>query len=433
MPKELLLEPMLLLFGMLFTATISATIFRLLRVPYTVGLLVLGIALSAMTEWFPTMAALNSITLSSDLIMYVILPTLIFEAAINIDARLLLKNLAPIMLLAVFGVLVSTIIIGTSLYQLSILPLGAALIFGALISATDPVAVIALFKELKANKRLTLLMDGESLFNDATAIVLFSVLVGMAGSAENVGSADLWGALGHFVTTFFGGVLFGAIMGLMMVALLRFSRKDRFAQRSQMIIMAYMTFIIADHFLHLSGVMAVLVAGIIVSLNRQWIMDERRWENINIFWEYATFIANSFIFLMMGMTENKLFENLDHLMSILPVLTVTALIVMAARAVIIFGLVPVSNKFRMAERINKGMQIVMFWGGLRGAVPIALMMALPEGMPGRELIFEMVLAMILVTLLLQGTTTGHLLKVFSLAGGSREGAKDQNPAHPQSA
>ncbi|MCL6269675.1 sodium:proton antiporter [Sansalvadorimonas sp. 2012CJ34-2] len=423
MPNELVLEPLFLFFGLLFTATISASLFRLLRVPYTVGLLVVGIALSALTEWFPTLAALNTVTLSSDLILYVILPTLIFEAAINIDAKMLLKNLAPIMLLAVLGVLISAIIIAASLYSLDILPLGAALIFGALISATDPVAVIALFKELKANKRLTLLMDGESLFNDATAIVLFTVLVGMVGSGATLASADLWGALGQFVFTFFGGVLFGGFMGLAMVLLLKFSRQDRFAQRTQMIIMAYMTFIIADHFLHLSGVMAVLVAGIIVSLNRHRIMDERRWENINIFWEYATFVANSFIFLMMGMTENKLFENLNHLFHILPILTVTAFVVIAARAVIIYGLVPVSNKLGMAEHINKGMQTVMFWGGLRGAVPIALMLALPEGMPGRELIFEMVLAMILVTLLMQGTTTGQLLHHFRLAGDEEEAPK----------
>ena len=431
MPNELVLEPLFLFFGLLFTATISASVFRFLRIPYTVGLLVVGIALSALTEWFPTLAALNTVTLSSDLIMYVILPTLIFEAAINIDAKMLLKNLAPIMLLAVFGVLVSTIIIAAALYNLDVLPLGAALIFGALISATDPVAVIALFKELKANKRLTLLMDGESLFNDATAIVLFTVLVGMVGSGATSGfSGPLLGALGQFIITFFGGVLFGAFMGLIMVLLLKFSSQDRFAQRTQMIILAYMTFIIADHFLHLSGVMAVLVAGIIVSLNRHWIMDERRWENINIFWEYATFVANSFIFLMMGMTENKLFENLDHLFHILPILTITAAVVVAARAIIIFGLVPVSNRFRMADKINKGMQTVMFWGGLRGAVPIALMMALPEGMPGRELIFEMVLAMILVTLLMQGTTTGKLLNYFSLAGQQEESTKQ---AQPQSA
>ncbi|MGY0218933.1 cation:proton antiporter [Endozoicomonadaceae bacterium StTr2] len=422
MHEPMLIEPLLVIFGMLFVGTFCATFFRFIRLPYTVGLLILGMVLGFLSQKFAFMEPLHQIQLSPELIMYVILPTLIFEAAINIDARQLMKNLAPIMLLAVVGVLISCLIIAGSLYQLNILPLGAALVFGALISATDPVAVIALFKELKANERLSLLMDGESLFNDATAIAMFSVLVGLGASVTDMTAGDLWGALLKFCIVFFGGVVFGGVMGVLMVMLLRLARNDRFAQRSQMIVMAYMTFIIADHFLHLSGVMAVLVAGIVVSLNRHQVMDEQRWKHLDIFWEYAAFVANSFIFLMMGMTENHLLWNMDKLELIMPTLLITGLIVLVARAVIIYGLVPISNGLGMAERIGKGMQTVMFWGGLRGAIPIALMMALPADMAGRELIIQMVLFMILVTLLIQGTTTGRLLKVFRLAGKEKPAA-----------
>ena len=416
MHEPLFIEPLLIVFGMLFVGTFCATFFRFIRLPYTVGLLILGMLLGLVSQKFEFMAPLHQVELSPELIMYVILPTLIFEAAINIDARQLMKNLAPIMLLAVIGVLISCLLIAGTLYQLNILPLGAALVFGALISATDPVAVIALFKELKANKRLSLLMDGESLFNDATAIAMFSVLVGLGASVTDMTAGDLGEALLKFCIVFFGGIVFGGVMGVLMVMLLRLARNDRFAQRSQMIVMAYMTFIIADHFLHLSGVMAVLVAGIVVSLNRHQVMNEQRWKHIDIFWEYAAFVANSFIFLMMGMTENHLLWNVDKLELIMPTLLITTLVVLTARAVIIYGLIPVSNALGMAECIGKGMQTVMFWGGLRGAIPIALMMALPADMAGRELIIQMVLFMILVTLMIQGTTTGRLLKVFRLAG-----------------
>ena len=198
--------------------------------------------------------------------------------------------------------------------------------------------------------------------------------------------------------------------------LLKLARNDRFAQRSQMIVMAYVTFIAADHFLHLSGVMAVLVAGIVVGLDRHQFMDEQRWRHIDIFWEYAAFVANSFIFLMMGMTENHMLWDGDKLDTIMPDLLITTLVVLAARAIIIYGLVPISNRFKLAAPIGLDMQTVMLWGGLRGAVPIALMMALPTDMAGHDLIIQMVLFMILVTLLIQGTTTGKLLKIFGLAG-----------------
>ena len=195
MHEPLLIQPLLLVFGMLFVSTFCASFFRLIHMPYTVGLLILGMVLGFLSYKCPFMEPLKQVQLNPELIMYVILPTLIFEAAINIDAHKLLKNLAPIMLLAVLGVLISCLLIAGTMYHMAILPLGAALVFGSLISATDPVAVIALFKELDANKRLALLMDGESLFNDATAIAMFIVLVSLGNSITDMTSNDIWGAL----------------------------------------------------------------------------------------------------------------------------------------------------------------------------------------------------------------------------------------------
>ena len=414
---EVLLQSLQLCLGLLFTATLCATVFRYLKIPYTVGLLLVGIVLSILSKQTFAFDALNDVRLSTGLIMYVILPTLIFEAAINIDARQLLKNVIPILLLAVVGVLISTAIITLTLQQFTQLSLAVSLIFAAMISATDPVAVIALFRELNASKRLSLLMDGESLLNDATAIVLFGVLLALVSSNSSLGSTDLWASLLQFVSIFCGGALFGVAMGGLIVLLLRISKHDRFVQRSQMIILAYATFIVADHYLHLSGVMALLMAGMVVSLNRDRVMNNQCWEHITIFWEYAAFVGNSFIFLMIGMTESRLFFDLDHLVSILPLLLVTLLAVTVARAVIVFGLVPFSNFFRLAAPISGKIQVVMFWGGVRGAIPVALMMALPADMPGRSLIIEMVLATILVTLVLQGTTIKYLLRHFKLVDG----------------
>ncbi len=415
MANEIMLEPLLIIFSLLFLAPLCAPLFRLLKLPYTVGLLLLGMGLGLLGQLFPVFSPLSHFKLTDELILYLILPTLIFEASINIDVKMLLKNLAPIMLLAVVGVLISCILIGVSLAQLSILPLGSALIFGALISATDPVAVIALFKELKADARLNLLMDGESVFNDATAIALFSVLIGLGGAVTDMNGGDLLNALMKFCMVFFGGVAFGGVMGLMLTALMRFTRGDDFVQRSMMLVMAYMTFIIADHFLHVSGVMAVLILGLVISHNRERAMAKEQWHETNEFWKYAAFVANSLVFIMMGMTEDHLFWNFTQFKELLPTLAITAALVIIARAVIIYGLIPLNNRFKLSAPINMGMQTVMFWGGLRGAVPIALMLALPESMPGRELIVQMVLFMILLTLLIPGTTTGSLLKRFGLS------------------
>ena len=182
MPEDTFITTILIVNGLLFVAAISAIFVRKVEIPYTIGLLIVGILVGYLSSRIEFLAPMREVQLSPDIILFLILPTLLFEASINIDASLLRRNLLPILLLATVGLLISTAIVGIGISVATPLTLGTALLFGALISATDPVAVIALFKELGVPKRLSTLVDGESLFNDATAIVMFHILLGIIGT-----------------------------------------------------------------------------------------------------------------------------------------------------------------------------------------------------------------------------------------------------------
>ena len=176
---------------LLLIASLAAVILTRLQFPYTVGLVLLGLLLGGLADWFPALDVLNSLNLSHDLILFVFVPPLIFESAINLDGRLLLRNLTPVLTLAGPGLLISTAIVGAIVTWGTPLTLGQALLFGSLISATDPVAVIALFKELGAPKQLSILVEGESLFNDATAIVAFNIILALVLSGAPLGGDTL--------------------------------------------------------------------------------------------------------------------------------------------------------------------------------------------------------------------------------------------------
>ena len=190
-------EIVLVIMGLLTVAMIAAAICRNIPVPYTVFLVILGIILGSIARQNPELELLLEFQLTPDLVLFLFLPALIFESAINMDARLLMKDIIPVMVLAVPAMLISAGVIGVGLWWIQDFNIFHALLFGALISATDPVAVIALFKELGAPQRLTILVEGESLLNDATAIVFFNIILGLAVT-EHFGLSDAGFAVYEF-------------------------------------------------------------------------------------------------------------------------------------------------------------------------------------------------------------------------------------------
>ena len=408
--------PMMVFCGLFLLAAISAIVLKKLRFPYTIGLVVIGMALGIVAEHLKVLAPILHVALTHDLIMYVLLPILVFEAAINIKLPALIKELVPVLMLAVVGVVLSTLVVGVVVGELTPVSLAAALIFGALISATDPVAVIALFKEIHAPERMSLLMDAESLLNDATAIVMFGIVLSIIQAGTGVSAGTIIGAIVEFLRVFFGGLLVGTVLGIATLGLLRLSRGMPFVHIALTTILALSSFIIADHVFAASGVMSVIAAGMVIrSYGRQAMADYITQRHLDPYWEFMAFVANSFVFLLLGLSEDFLIRDND-VVEHLPMLLVAIVAVLLARFLVVYLLLPLTNRMPVGEKVDSNSMKVMFWGGLRGVVPIGLMLSIPESIPEKHLIIEMTLAVVLFSLLVQGTTIGWLMARLGIKG-----------------
>lgn len=409
MHEPLFLTKVAVLTLLIFIASLSGIISRKIDFPYTIGLLIAGISIGYLATEFTVLAPMQEIQLSPSIILFIILPTLLFDAAINIDSKMLLRNIFPILILATVGLLVSMVIIGVGLSFFTPLSIGTALLFGALISATDPVAVIALFKELGVSEKLSTLVDGESLLNDATAIVVFHILLVTIAGGASINSDILLKGFSQFVLVFFGGITAGLLLGIFFHQLLLLSRGNHQVQTALTTVLAYTAFIVSDHIFDVSGVMAVVTAGIFISWVARKSFDDFMRQYIRELWEYMAFIANSLIFLLLGLTEYKLFEDIGRYNSIGKYILIAFLLTIVARAIVVFGLVPITNKMNSHSYIEPEHKKIMFWGGLRGAIPLALALGLPADFAHRAFIIDLTLGTVLLSLLIQGTTIKPLL------------------------
>ncbi|MGI9275142.1 MAG: cation:proton antiporter [Endozoicomonas sp.] len=402
--------PVLIFSGFFLLATCSAVLLKKLRFPYTIGLVIIGMVLGLLAKNTHFLEPVLQAKLTHDLIMYVLLPVLIFDAAINIKLPALVRVLAPVLMLAIVGVVLSMLVVAAIMDRFSPLSLMGALLFGALISATDPVAVIALFKEIGAPERMSLLMDAESLFNDATAIVLFGIVLSICQTGVTFNAGMVLASLLEFCRVFLGGILLGAVLGFLMLGLLKTARKIPFVQMAHTTILAFGSFIIADHCLGMSGVMATIAAGVVIRTWSGKVLSAPVQKFLYPYWEFVAFVANSLIFLMLGMKEDVLFRNLDRLQAVFPYMLVAVAAVLLGRFLVVYLLVPLSNQLPWSHPVDGKTRVVMFWGGLRGVVPVALMLSIPVSMPERNLIIDLTLAVILFSLLVQGTTIEWLMK-----------------------
>ncbi|MDZ7734786.1 MAG: cation:proton antiporter [Gammaproteobacteria bacterium] len=348
-------------------------------------------------------AFLLSFSLTPEIVLFLFLPVLVFESAFNLDARELVKDLMPVITLALPALLISTFLIGTGLWGLFGFDFTLMLLFGALISATDPVAVIALFKELGAPSRLTTLVEGESLFNDATAIVLFNTLLTLS-----IGSAIAWTDVGYafldFFRIFLGGVVLGAAIGLLISMVLNRFHAGYNAFLIMSVVMAYISFILAEHVLHLSGVMAVVGSALVLAAYGVARIPQETSQSIRDVWEVLAIVSNSLLFMLVGLSINVTALNIDA------VLIITAVIlVLAARAVVVYGFLPTMIRLFDLPHVALREQHIMWWGGLKGGLAIAIALTIPEDMPGRGLVLDLTLAVVLFSLLLNAPTIRPLI------------------------
>jgi monovalent cation:H+ antiporter, CPA1 family len=376
---------------LLLIAAVVAMVTRRLRLPYSVGLVAAGIVLA----FLPFVPKIN---LTKDLIFTALLPPLLFQAAYCIPWNQLRRNSSVIIVLATLGVLLSAGVTATGMHYLMHWQWIGALVFGVLIAATDPVSVIAIFKEAKAQGRLLLLIEAESLLNDGTAAVAFGVVLALATGQQ----LTPLGITAMLLTTIFGGILCGGAIAI--GALLLAGRtEDPLIEITFTTVAAYGSFLLADHF-GLSGVLATITAGLVMSnLKTLDGISERGKESVQAFWEYAAFVSNSLIFLLIGTREAH--QNFAAIW--LPAVAAIALVTLG-RAVAIY---PCCFLFAGSPlRVTAKHQHVLFWGGLRGAVALALALGLPPEVPLREEIIAISFAVVAFSVFVQGLTMVPFLR-----------------------
>lgn len=385
--------------GLLVVAIVVALLARRLALPYTVGLVATGIALAPFSA---TLAPL----LSHDLIYLVILPPLLFEAAISIHWVELRRDLVPVLVLSTIGVVISATVTAAGMWHFLGWPLGSALLFGVLIAATDPVAVIALFKDLGLKGRLRLLVESESLFNDGVAAVLFALVLAWAQAptaAPNAMEAAV--ALARISG---GGIAVGLLAGG--AGLLLAGRTlDHLVSAALTSAVAYGSFLLAEYF-HFSGVLATVAAGLLIGNvavlghGNSKAFSSREREFVQGFWEFAAFVANSLIFLLIGITVAQI----PVLGLGLKALLTAVVLVLLGRLLTVYPLCLAFARSRWAIPLKD--QHVLWWGGLRGALGLALALSLPQSFPFAYEIRIATFGVVIFSVLFQGLTMPILLR-----------------------
>jgi CPA1 family monovalent cation:H+ antiporter len=405
---------------LLLLASLAAVLCRRLRFPYTIGLMIVGILLAFAQDHLDVLESVRRVRLTPDIVLYLFLPTLLFPAAVQLDLRLLRQNLYPLVLLAFPGVIVSTAIVGSIVAALTPLSWSAALLFGALISATDPVAVVALFKDLRVPERLSVLIDGESLFNDATAIVLFTIILSVEASG-GIGPLTVARGAMDFVWVSIGGIGVGALIAALYGKVVRLAEDDPLVEIALSTVLAYTAFVVGHHYLHVSGILAVVGAGLVGGWLRrkhfEKATDTRAY--LQHYWSYAVFVANSFVFLFLGIGEKTFLTRLrGEGATELPYIACAIVAVIVARLIVVYGVIGLVNRSSRIEPIDWRHRVIIFWGGgLRGALPLVLVLSLSFDFAERQRLLDLTAGVVLFTLLVQGTTVGRLVRSLEPTSG----------------
>lgn len=380
---------------LLLIALAVALVTRWTRRPYTIALVIWGLILGLLQLFEP-------VHLSRELILAVFLPPLLFEGALHIRAKVLRRRAGVVLGLALGGTLLTALIVGLAVHWLLGFDLLTGLLLGTIVAPTDPVSVLATFRAARVERDLSTIVESESLFNDGIAVVLYVILLEALGGAP----LDLWQGVGDFALVVGGGALLGLGLGFLTGRLLR-RLDDHLLQVMVTLIVVYGAYLLAEH-LHLSGVIAVAVAGLAAGNHGLSSASSTSRENVTLFWEIVAFLVNSVVFLLIGFELRP-----DRLAGDLRAAVVAAAVLLAARALIVYGLSALVHRRR--RNLPWPWRHVIVWGGLRGAVPVALALGLPAGLPGRESLVAIVFGVVLLSLLGQGLTMPALLRRLGLA------------------
>lgn len=403
------------------------------RLPHTVLLAIAGMGLGFLGSWIiasdvklgalgAAFVGLDKLEVGTDVFLPLFLPPLLFTAGLTIDVRRLMDEIHAVLLLAIVAVLVCIACVAGVVHFATGMDIIVCLLLGAIVSTTDPAAVIGIFRDVGAPKRLSILAEGESLLNDAVAIAAFGLFIGILASrsvadpAAVAAEGDPTSAVSVFLREFVGGLVFGFAMArTAMVILPRLGESDA-AIASVTVSLTYLSFVIADRYLHVSGVVSVVMAALTVAAYGPTHLHPRQWASLRQIWAQLEFWANCLIFVLASMLAANVLLKITWLY-VWAVLAV-AVGAFTARALVVFGMLPMLEAVKLVQPVNKRYKAILVWGGLRGAVTIVLAMVaagderLPEHI--RDFIALSAVLFVLFTLFVNATTLGLVMHLLGL-------------------
>jgi CPA1 family monovalent cation:H+ antiporter len=400
------------LLQLLLIASATAISLKWIRMPYSVALVIAGLVIGLS-------GVMKPIYMTPDLVLVLFLPALLFEASWDLDVQALRRDWRAIAALATIGVFTCMVAVAAVLHYLGGVGIAVGLLLGAILSATDPVSVVALFRRIGMPKRLTMLLEGESIFNDGTAVVMFKIVLAIVVSG---GAFSLSGTIFSFIYVIVGGAIVGSLVGFVSSLVTRMV-DDHLLETMLTMVAAYGSFLIADD-LGVSQIISVVTAGIIVGNFGSTCMSQMTRHTVDAFWEYAAFIANSLLFLLIGLQLNP--QELWR--DAVPIaLAVSGLIL--ARVLAVYGISPAPFGATRELPIPMKWRHLLCWGGLRGALCMALALSVPMQFSGREQIVNVTFGVVLFTLLIQGLTMEPLVKLLGVTEADQTQAQaDQTQA-----
>jgi CPA1 family monovalent cation:H+ antiporter len=379
---------------LLLAACAVGIVARRLNFPYAVALVIVGFVIGIVH-------ALPHVRLEPEALLFILLPPLLFEAGINLKMGLLRRGALPIALLAILGTVISAGIVATVACYVIGLPWQMAMMFGALISATDPVSVVAVFRRTPANPLLVTVVEAEALFNDSVAVVLFGI-----ASAASAGPAGLWIGAGRFVFLMGGGIALGVAVGYVASFITR-PVDDHLIETLVTTVVAYGAYLLAEA-LHLSGVVATTCAAIVIgNYGFTTTMSERTRASVENFWEFWAFLVNSVVFLLVGIEATY-----GGLKAAVGKVFVAYLAVFIARAVISHGLGALIHRPR--SPFPRSWRHLLTWAGLRGGLGMALALSVSPDLPGRDTLITITFGVVFLSLVIQGSTSNLAVRVLGL-------------------
>lgn len=416
--------PILAVSVVLGLASLLLPIAARFRVPHTVLLAVLGMALGFVVAVIPqrygiisdVLSGLGELGFTAEAFLFIFLPPLLFTAGLNIDVRRLVDELAAVILLAVVAVLVCIAVVGAALHWISGIDAVTCFLLGTIISTTDPAAVIGIFRDIGAPRRLSILVEGESLLNDAAAIAVFTLLVDIiVGRTAEMDNVE---AIVDFFREFIGGLIVGFILGRVACWLLTLLGGSHVGHVTITVCLAYIAFIVGGSYLHVSGVVAVVASALTVAAYGPTRVSPGAWRSLLKSWHQLEFWANSLIFVLAAMLAAQVLKGLEARDGLLLAVVIVAAFV--ARGLVLFGFLPGLSALRLVAPVSVPYKAVIVWGGLRGAVTVVLALVAigsltkPELSEARHMIGVLATLFVMFTLFVNGTTLRLLMRVFGL-------------------